>query len=58
MKKQASDQQFHDRRHQERQRAEAAKKLPQKKAADAAPAAVPAADQVAPAGPVSKKSRG
>jgi hypothetical protein len=26
MKKQASDQQFHDRRHQERKRAEAAKK--------------------------------
>jgi hypothetical protein len=33
MKKQASDQQFHDRRHQERKRAEAeaAKKPPQKK---------------------------
>jgi hypothetical protein len=32
MKKQASDQSFHDRRHQERKRAEAAKKGPQKKA--------------------------
>jgi len=30
MKKQASDQQFHDRRHQERKRAEAAKKLANK----------------------------
>jgi len=33
MKKQASDQSFHDRRYQERKRAEAAKKAPQKKAA-------------------------
>jgi len=33
MKKQASDQSFHDRRYQERERAEAAKKAPQKKAA-------------------------
>jgi hypothetical protein len=33
MKKQASDQSFHDRRHQERKRAEAAKKLPKKKVA-------------------------
>ena len=33
MKKQASDQSFHDRRYQERKRAEAAKKLPKKKAA-------------------------
>jgi hypothetical protein len=31
MKKQASDQSFHDRRYQERKRAEAAKKLPKKK---------------------------
>jgi hypothetical protein len=31
MKKQASDQQFHDRRYQERKRAEAAKKPPVKK---------------------------
>ena len=31
MKKQASDQSFHDRRYQERKRAEAAKKGPQKK---------------------------
>jgi hypothetical protein len=35
MKKQNSDQQFHDRRHQERKRAEAAKKPPPKKAVDA-----------------------
>jgi hypothetical protein len=43
MKKQASDQQFHDRRHQERKRAEAAnaKKPPQKKSAPAV-GAVPA----------------
>jgi hypothetical protein len=33
MKKQASDQSFHDRRYQERKRAEAAKKAPQKKVA-------------------------
>jgi hypothetical protein len=33
MKKQASDQSFHDRRYQERKRAEAAKKLPKKKVA-------------------------
>jgi hypothetical protein len=32
MKKQASDQSFHDRRYQERKRAEAAKKLAPKKA--------------------------
>jgi hypothetical protein len=32
MKKQASDQSFHDRRHQERKRAEAAKKVAPKKA--------------------------
>jgi hypothetical protein len=32
MKKQPSDQQFHDRRYQERKRAEAAKKPPPKKA--------------------------
>jgi hypothetical protein len=31
MKKQLSDQAFHDRRHQERKRAEAAKKVPAKK---------------------------
>jgi hypothetical protein len=31
MKKQASDQQFHDRRYQERKRAEAAKQPPKKK---------------------------
>jgi len=31
MKKQAADQSFHDRRYQERKRAEAAKKLPVKK---------------------------
>jgi hypothetical protein len=31
MKKQGSDQAFHDRRHQERKRAEAARKLPKKK---------------------------
>jgi len=31
MKKQASDQSFHDRRYQERKRAEAAKKAPKKK---------------------------
>jgi hypothetical protein len=44
MKKQASDQQFHDRRHQERKRAEAAKKPPPKKAdgANSTPAPVPA----------------
>jgi hypothetical protein len=35
MKKQASDQSFHDRRYQERKRAEAAKKLPKKKVAAA-----------------------
>ena len=34
MKKQASDQSFHDRRHQERKRAEAAKKAPVKKAGE------------------------
>jgi hypothetical protein len=33
MKKQASDQQFHDRRYQERKRAEAARQLPKKKTA-------------------------
>jgi hypothetical protein len=33
MKKAASDQQFHDRRYQERKRAEAAKKLPKQKTA-------------------------
>jgi hypothetical protein len=33
MKKQLSDQQFHDRRHQERKRAEAAKKVLPKKPA-------------------------
>jgi hypothetical protein len=33
MKKQASDQEFHDRRYQERKRAEAAKRLPKKKSA-------------------------
>jgi hypothetical protein len=31
MKKQLSDQAFHDRRHQERKRAEAARKVPKKK---------------------------
>jgi hypothetical protein len=31
MKKQASDQAFHDRRYQERKRAEAARKVPKKK---------------------------
>jgi len=55
MKKQAADQQFHDRRHQERQRAEAAKKLPQKKAADAAPAAPPDAGEATPTGSAPKK---
>jgi hypothetical protein len=39
MKKQASDQQFHDRRHQERQRADAAKKALAKKAATVPPKA-------------------
>jgi hypothetical protein len=34
MKKQASDQSFHDRRYQERKRAEAAKKSPVKKAGE------------------------
>jgi hypothetical protein len=34
MKKQASDQSFHDRRHQERKRAEAAKKAPAKKVSE------------------------
>jgi hypothetical protein len=49
MKKQASDQQFHVRRHQERMRAEAAKQLPKKKAGNenskqaASGAAVPSA---------------
>jgi hypothetical protein len=33
MKKQAADQSFHDRRYQERKRAEAAKKAPKKKVA-------------------------
>jgi hypothetical protein len=33
MKKQASDQAFHDRRHQERKRAEAERKVPKKKVA-------------------------
>ena len=33
MKKQAADQSFHDRRYQERKRAEAARKAPKKKAA-------------------------
>jgi hypothetical protein len=33
MKKQASDQSFHDRRYQERKRAEAARKAPKKKVA-------------------------
>ena len=33
MKKQGSDQAFHDRRHQERKRAEAARKAPKKKVA-------------------------
>jgi hypothetical protein len=42
MKKQASDQQFHDRRYQERKRAEAAKQLPKKKAAGSEAVAVPA----------------
>jgi hypothetical protein len=36
MKKQGADQAFHDRRHQERQRAEAAKKQEMKKAERAA----------------------
>jgi hypothetical protein len=36
MKKQASDQQFHDRRYQERKRAEAAKRPVPKKAAGTA----------------------
>jgi hypothetical protein len=56
MKKQAADQQFHNRRHQERQRAEAAKKLPQKKAV-VAPAGVPTAEQAAPAKSVTKTDR-
>jgi hypothetical protein len=38
MKKQASDQQFHDRRYQERKRAEAAKQPVKKKAAPVSPA--------------------
>jgi hypothetical protein len=45
VKKQSSDQQFHDRRHQERKRAEAAKKLLPNKITPAeapAEAAVPA----------------
>jgi hypothetical protein len=43
MKKQASDQSFHDRRYQERKRAEAAKKPVQKKVVgEAAPAGHPA----------------
>jgi hypothetical protein len=48
MKKQASDQQFHDRRHQERKRAEAAKKPPQKKSPHAAPVSNPAAPDPTP----------
>jgi hypothetical protein len=37
MKKQGADQAFHDRRYQERKRAEAAKKVPAKKKAENAP---------------------
>jgi hypothetical protein len=44
MKKQNSDQQFHDRRHQERKRAEAAKNPPPKKPAGAPVPADEAAD--------------
>jgi hypothetical protein len=49
MKKQASDQQFHDRRYQERKRAEAAKQPVKKKAASEDPgkAAVSPAKDVA-----------
>jgi hypothetical protein len=44
MKKQGSDQQFHDRRYQERKRAEAARKPPPKNAdgANSTPAPAPA----------------
>jgi hypothetical protein len=42
MKKQSSDQQFHDRRHQERKRAEAARKMPQKKALESQTTSTPA----------------
>jgi hypothetical protein len=51
MKKQASDQQFHDRRHQERKRAEAeaAKRPPQKKSPPAAPISNPADPAPTPA---------
>jgi hypothetical protein len=51
MKKQASDQQFHDRRHQERKRAEAAKKPPPKKADSANSTPAPAPVGVQPVEP-------
>jgi hypothetical protein len=51
MKKQASDQQFHDRRYQERKRAEAAKKLPPKKADGARSTPAPAPVGVEPVKP-------
>jgi hypothetical protein len=57
MKKQASDQEFHNRRHQERKRAEAAKKLVPKKAAGTASASGPqvANSEVLKPSEVSKK---
>jgi hypothetical protein len=51
MKKQASDQQFHDRRYQERKRAEAAKRPVQKKA----PSEVSSPAPVGTAGEATKK---
>jgi hypothetical protein len=42
MKKQASDQSFHDRRYQERKRAEAAKKVVSKKVGEGQPQNPPA----------------
>jgi len=57
MKKQASDQQFHDRRHQERQRAEAAKKSPPKKVATADSVPTHPANESPAAPPPVKKDR-
>jgi hypothetical protein len=51
MKKQASDQQFHDRRYQERKRAEAARKPPPKKADGANSTSAPAPVGVQPVKP-------
>jgi hypothetical protein len=50
MKKQGSDQAFHDRRHQERKRAEAERKLPAKKkvAAEGGKKAVPSTQYPVP----------